>query len=113
MTKSEKRFAIPGDRIRQLVPPMGGCLATDEIMVEGRKVGYMYREHPEQEWDSGWRFFAGDESPEYVNDPSHIGIYAVNTVANYDPDVICHLNTPPPCTFDKIPGRNEYRRIEE
>ena len=60
----EKKFAIPGERIRRLVPRMGWCLAVDSIMVDGREVGYMYREVPHVGGDSGWRFFAGDESQE-------------------------------------------------
>ena len=32
------------------------------------KVGYCYREKPDGDWDSGWRFTAGDESEEYMDD---------------------------------------------
>ena len=46
------------------------CLATDEITVSGKPVGYCYREKPEREGqDSGWRFFAAVESEEYLSDP--------------------------------------------
>ena len=46
-----------------------GCFATDRILVDGEKVGYMYREEPADgnDWDSGWRFTAGDESQEYMD----------------------------------------------
>ena len=30
-----------------------GCIATNRITVEGRKVGYCYREEPDGGWDSG------------------------------------------------------------
>jgi len=33
-------------------------------------------------------FFAGDENDEYVNDPDNIGLYSLNTIANYDKDII-------------------------
>ena len=33
--------------------------------------GYMYRERPDLEHDSGWRFFAGLESQEYADDAEH------------------------------------------
>ena len=73
-----------------------GCLATDRILVDGEKVGYMYREEPDnnQDWDSGWRFTAGDESQEYMDDPDHSGIYALNTICNYDPEITELLNAP-------------------
>lgn len=73
---------------------MGSCLATDRIMVEGRRVGYAYREPPDNNIDSGWRFFAGDEDDAYTSDPDNIGIYNCNTVANYDRDIIAILNAP-------------------
>ena len=74
-----------------------GCFATDRIVVDGAKVGYMYREKPDagsENPDSGWRFFAGDESDDYANDPNNVGIYALNTIANYDPDIIQLLDSP-------------------
>jgi len=109
---ADKKFAISKESIVELVPHSGGCLATDRIMVDGREVGYMYREAAARPEDTGWRFFSGDESQAYVDDPSHIGIYAVNTVANYDPSILQHLDTPAPCAFERIQGTNRYRKVE-
>ena len=78
-----------------------GCIATNRITVEGRKVGYCYREIPDGNWDSGWRFTAGDESDEYMDDPNNAGIYKLNTICNDDPDIISLLNTPAPCAFER------------
>ena len=76
-----------------------GCIATNRITVEGYKVGYCYREKPDGDWDSGWRFTAGDESEEYMDDPNNAGIYKLNTICNDDPDIIPLLHTPAPCAF--------------
>jgi hypothetical protein len=54
----------------------------------------MYREEPDGDWDTGWRFFSGYESDDYVNDPDNLEIYQVNTIANYDPDIIPFLDSP-------------------
>ena len=78
-----------------------GCIATNRITVEGYKVGYCYREKPDGGWDSGWRFTAGDESDEYMDDPNNAGIYKLNTICNDDPDIIPLLNTPAPCAFER------------
>ena len=78
-----------------------GCIATNRITVEGYKVGYCYREKPDGDWDSGWRFTAGDESEEYMDDPNNAGIYKLNTICNDDPDIIPLLNTPAPCAFER------------
>lgn len=89
----EKKFAIT--EIRPLIDWGGaeGCFATDRIMVDGSRIGFMYRESPEYEGDSGWRFAAGDEQAEYLDQPDNSGIYMLNTVANYDPDIIPYLKS--------------------
>jgi hypothetical protein len=111
--KQKKVFAIPGDKIRELVPAMGGAFATDRIMADGAKIGYMYREAADRPEDSGWRFFAGDESQEYINDLTKTGIYSVNTIANYDTDIIQYLNTAAPCAFEKVQGQQKYDRVTD
>jgi len=51
----------------------------------------MYRETPNNNMDSGWRFFEGTEDDIYTNDANNIGIYKLNTICNYDPDIIPFL----------------------
>ena len=76
-----------------------GCLATDRILVDGAPVGYCYREPPCGDWDSGWRFTAGDESDEYMYSPRNSDIYSLNCLANYDREILPILETPAPCAF--------------
>lgn len=99
-----KRFKIPSENIEDIVADMGGCFASDKIMVDGEPVGYIYREEPEDDWDSGWRFLSGTESDEYVNNPDVVGIYKVNTVANYDQSILPFLGRAAPCAFAKTEG---------
>ena len=110
---SHKKFAIEKEKIRPLVKNLMGSFATDRIMVDGKKIAYMYREVAKQPEDSGWRFFSGDEDQAYIDDLGHTDIYAVNTVANYDPDIIPYLDTQAPCAFEKIKGTNKYRRVSQ
>ena len=80
MATSQKKFALRADQIGPLAEGHGRCFATDMITVEGRRVGYMYREEPDDDGDSGWRFMAGRESPEYMDEADNHAIYDVNTV---------------------------------
>ena len=89
-----KKFKLRADEFRPLAPNRGGCFATDHITVDGLPVGYMYRENPDEAWDSGWRFFSGNETDEYANDPANLAVYDVNTIANYDPEIIPFLDAP-------------------
>ena len=70
------------------------CISTDRIMVDGKKIGYMYREYPDFDGDSGWRFTAGDEDVEYMENPDNSGLYSLNTVANKDIEIIMFLDFP-------------------
>jgi hypothetical protein len=106
------KFAIPGDQIRPLASGHGGCFFTDMIMVEGRKVGFMYREEPDFDIDSGWRFLSGLESQEYLDDADNSAIYDVNTVANYDPEIIRFLDAPHGSAFERIDGEGEFEEVE-
>ena len=47
---------------------IGYALAPKLLVDNKLKVRFMYREEPDDASDSGWRFFSGDESYEYVND---------------------------------------------
>lgn len=92
-----KKFKLNKEDIKELLEWEGpsGCIATDKITVEGCKVGYMYREKPTDKYpDSGWRFFQGEEDEEYIKDIKNSGIYDLNTICNYDPDIIPLLKSP-------------------
>ena len=97
---AKKQFALSADQIKPLAKNRGGCFATDMITVEGRKVGYMYREEPRNDQDSGWVFTAGQESQGYMDDADNHGIYDVNTIANYDPDIIPFIDAPAGTAFE-------------
>ena len=101
-----KRFYLRADQIKPLAYGHGACFATDMITVDGQKVGYMYREEPNR--DSGWVFLAGLESQEYLDDSENLAIYDVNTIANYDPEIIPFLDAPSGSAFARNPDSGEF-----
>jgi len=106
-TPPEKRCRLQKHQLRPLLigwEGPAGCLATDRILVDGSPVGYCYREPSCGDWDSGWRFTAGDESDEYMRSPRHSDIYTLNCLANYDRDILPVLQTPAPCAFARGGG---------
>jgi len=100
-TSPEKDFHLKTHDIVDRATGRGACFATDMITVDGRQVAFMYREEPDESIDSGWRFMAGYESQEYMDDPANSGIYDVNTIANYDPDIIPFLDAPIGAAFER------------
>jgi len=93
--KKEEFIRINVERLVEWDEPNGeGCFASDRITKQGYKVGYMYREEPDAGMpDSGWRFMAGDEDDTYMNDPRNVHIFGINTICNYDRDIIPYIRS--------------------
>lgn len=109
---TEKQFHIRAEDIKRLVQHNGSCIATDTITVDGRPVGYMYHEPPDNDADTGWRFTAGGESDEYMDDADNHGVYTVNTIANYDSDILPFINAPVGSAFARNLETGEFERVD-
>jgi len=107
----EKKYKLKAGGNADLVPKMGYCLASDKVTVDGMPVGYMYREEPEEEDDSGWRFLSGTEEQDYVDNPENAAIFEVNTIANLDPAIVYYLKMPYGTEMERIPGEDKFRKI--
>lgn len=84
-----------------------GCIVSDKITKEGFKVGYMYREKPSNKMpDTGWIFMAGDEDDEYINNSNNLHVFAINTICNYDKDIIPYLNSKIGSAYIRIDNKN-------
>ena len=106
-----KKYKLSKEQIIDLVKGYGGCLASDKITVDGNPVGFMYREEPCFENDSGWRFLAGTEDDEYMDVPENSAIYDVNTIANYDRTIIPYLNLPVGMELQRKEDSDEFEII--
>lgn len=110
---TKKPFRLHADQIRPIAIGHGSCFATDMITCGGRKVAFMYREAPDRDIDSGWRFMSGHESDEYMNDPDNLAIYDVNTIANYDPDIVPFLHAPEGSAFERANGTGSFVEVHD
>ncbi len=110
MIPPQKKFRIATAQIQILIPDMGICFASDRVTVDGLKVGYMFREQPRERLFSGWKFMAGDESPEYADNLDHWSIFEVNTVCNYDRASIPSLDAECGTAFVRVAGTEEFRQ---
>jgi hypothetical protein len=60
------------------------CFVTQRVLQDGQRVGYLYREAPEDDEDSGWRFMANDESQDYMNTKGNVQYVSVGRVLSCD-----------------------------
>lgn len=54
---ASKNYKLKANQIVQLIEPIGGCIATDKITVDGELVDYMFHGEAHNNLDSGWQFF--------------------------------------------------------
>lgn len=107
------KYKIKAKDIKQYVSNYGGCLATKMITQKGKGVNYMYKEEPDNDVDSGWRFFSGFETDEYVNNPKNIEVYDVNTIVNYSPDIIPFLDIEKGYALERDSKTNRFFLLKE
>lgn len=108
-----KGFKLKPEDIRPLATGRGACIATDMITRQGKRVGFMYREAPDNDTDSGWRFMSGLEDQDYMDEADNHGVYDVNTIANYDPTIIPLLDEPQGAVFERVPGAANFRPVDD
>lgn len=98
--RPEKNFAIKPEDIKPLLKDWDGaieCCASDRILVDGCKIGYCERFKPprcDEGWNSGWWFLAGDEDDEYMDNDDNLNFSDLNTICNYDPEIMPFLTHP-------------------
>jgi hypothetical protein len=108
---SSKDSKLKPEQQAVLMLDHGQCMATDKITVAGAVISYMYRENPNFEFDSGWRFFSGKETQANVNNPRNSGIHEVNTIANNDRAIIPYLQMLIGTELVRKLNSNEFREV--
>ena len=88
---------------------IGYVLASKWLVENKMKVRFMYREEPDNTSDTGWRFFSGDESNEYVNNPENIGLYSIETISQIDPDITPLLSNEVGTAFERESEKEPFR----
>lgn len=70
------------------------AFVTKDLVEQKKQVGFMYKEKTDNANDSGWRFFSGDESQDYVDNADNIIVCSLNDVINsLDSSVEQYLNS--------------------
>jgi hypothetical protein len=70
------------------------CFVTNRVLNDGVRAGYLYREEPDEEKDSGWRITANDESDEYMDDSNNCAYVSLGAVLTKDDSFIHLLDSP-------------------
>ncbi len=89
---SNRQYYEPSIRRRELIGKY--CVVSKKVTRDGFKVGFMLRDEPNDEQDSGWQFFAGDEDEEYTDKVENVELCIVSSIAGIDPAIIKYIDNP-------------------
>jgi hypothetical protein len=70
------------------------CYVTNRVLYDGKPAGYLYREEPDHEDDSGWRITANDETDEYMENSKNSSYVSLGAVLNEDDSFVELLESP-------------------
>ena len=92
---------------------VGYIIASNEVMVEGKPIGYLYRERPDKDADSGWRVFSGEETQEYADEPANFAMYNASTIVEMDPAIALLLAHDYPVSFERDRATGGFVEVED
>lgn len=88
---------------------IGYVTVSNRVMLDKMPVGYLYRETPDEDGDSGWRIFAGDETQQYADVAENFALYNASTILEIEPKLIEVLMHDHPCAFERSPSGDFIR----
>ena len=89
---------------------LGYVIASRRLVDEHLQVGYLYREAPDTDADSGWRLFVGDETQADADEASNFSMYNASTLVALDPTIASVLAADAPVAFERIGGK--FTRVD-
>jgi hypothetical protein len=84
------------------------CFVTNRVLNDGAPAGYLYREEPDSEDDSGWRITANDETTEYMENPKNSAYVSLGAVLNQDDSFVGLLDAPAGSAFIRDADSGEF-----
>ena len=85
------------------------CSTTKTLVENSRKVRYMHREEPVNEYDSGWHFYCGDESDEYVdNTEESMVICDIQSMIDIDDSIEPYLESKTGSVFARMNDNDQF-----
>ncbi len=91
---------------------LGYIIASNQVMIDGKRIGYLYRERPDNESDSGWRVMSGDETEVYADDPANWALYNASTIVDMDPSIKAVLHLGYPVEFERDPESGGFIQLD-
>jgi len=80
---------------------------------KGEMLRFAYREKPDKEDDSGWRFFTGHESDDYTNNPQNIRICVIGWLLSFDPSIDLFVREEAGAVFERRTIKEGWKQVTD
>lgn len=77
------------------------AFVSAEVAREGAPVGFLHRDAPDREQDSGWRAYSGTETQAYLDDADNVVLLPLRDLVAREPDLEPLLAHPPRVAFER------------
>ncbi|GAB3577911.1 DUF2185 domain-containing protein [Hymenobacter daeguensis] len=104
-------YKVNSEDFEQIISHTCNCAATDKVVIERLPVGYMRRDDPINDNDSGWQFLWGFETQEYLDDLDNSATYKLNTLANIDRAIIPYLDYPIGTELERVENSDVFVEV--
>jgi hypothetical protein len=88
------------------------AVVSKKALEEGRFVGWLYREKPDGEDDSGWRVFAGHEDDAFVDDAGNFTLLTLGELVDRDRTLEEILRRPEGSAFERRGANEPFRKVD-
>lgn len=89
-----------------------GAYVAKRVM-DGAEPHYVYWEEPEEQWDSGWRVFVGDESQTDADTAENFQINRLDALVAEHPRLADLFTVGTRGSFEWDPAAGSYRRLPD
>ena len=86
---------------------------VSRLVADGGKVRFLYREEPDNEQDSGWRVFRGEESPEYADDPNNTVLVPLGSIVDRNEELKAVIEAPPGSAFERRSEDQPFEFVDD
>ena len=81
--------------IHKMIEDERGCLVSDRISMDGCQIGIWFVVNQAKAIQTvDGSSFMEMKNQEYLNDVNHVQVFSLNTICNYDPEIIPFLDSP-------------------
>ncbi len=89
------------------------AVVSIEVAEQGLPTGWLYRDQPDRDGDSGWRVFSGAEPDDFADSADHFVEISLSDLLGLDPGLQTVLDAPVGSCYEREDGSDELIAVPD